>query len=202
MNASTRRFPKLILLLAIVALLSAGVPVYAAAPSTGASHAAALVLRLAAAGRQAGQVWLNLTPGEQQEVITDLTPTQVEVSVTNGPSGASPQACRWAQVEVYYTNIFHQKLVAYFQKINWCYNGSTVTSHTRIRWGETYALFWQFKGNIGSRESGGNGHTYYEAWTQGEFALCLPYVGCGQYKYPWIDMTVRGNGSWSYTYGG
>lgn len=67
--------------------------------------------------------------------------------------------------------------------------------------GEVYALSWEFKGHVGSSTSGGVGSTYWRSWTQGKFVLC-PGGVCVQTKYPWIDMTVRGDGTWSGTAGG
>jgi len=110
-------------------------------------------------------------------------------------------ACKWAQVERYGTNIFGMKLWSYFQKIDWCYNGSTITSKTRTRWGETHFPGWSWKGHIGNSTSGGVGSTYFRAWTQGHFCL-VEYFSCVQNAYPWIDMTVRGNGTWSWSAGG
>lgn len=205
----------------MVTLMSPAAPTLSAfaattTPTTSASqaHVTSIIQSLQAAGANADKIWSTLSPADQKAVQTALTPVGPSVTeTTKGTTGAPTSTgsagaaalstyCRWAQVQVYYKNVFGMKLVAYFQRINWCYNGSTVTSHSRTRWGEAYAPFWQFKGNIGSSEAGGTGHTYYRSWTQGSFALCLPYIGCGQYKYPWISMTVYRNGSWSHSYGG
>lgn len=96
---------------------------------------------------------------------------------------------------VYGKNALGQRLWGYFQKIVWSYDGLKITSVTRTRWGEVYALFWSFDGHIGNSEQGGVGQWSYRAWTQGAFKLCLGgNIGCIQYKYPWIDQTVYGNG--------
>lgn len=100
-------------------------------------------------------------------------------------------------------NIFGETLWSYFQRIDWCGNGSTITISPhgvqRTRWGEVYVPFWQWR-HIGSQTWGGVGQQTYRAWTQAEFKLCLvPEVGCVQYAYPWLDMTAwadgRGTGS-------
>lgn len=171
-----------------------------------------IVQRLKDAGKDADQVWATLSPETQEAVREALTVARVETSVTFVPEdstsasdGASAQAtsCLYGfQVERYGTNAFGQKLWSYFQKIDWCYNGSWITWKSRIRWGEVYFPFWEFKGHIGNYESGGVGYWSYRAWTQGHFALCVPYLGCSQHTYPWIDMTVYANGGWSWTAGG
>lgn len=97
-------------------------------------------------------------------------------------------------------NALGATLWSYFQKIDWCGNGSTITNvPQRLRWGETYFPFWSWK-HIGNQTWGGFGQASYRAWTQGEFKLCAtPDVGCVQYSYPWLDMTAwadgRGTGS-------
>lgn len=91
-------------------------------------------------------------------------------------------------------------LWSYFQRINWCGNGTVITSTPqRTRWGEVYAPFWSWR-HYGNQTWGGLNQASYRAWTQGEFKLCLtPDFGCVQYRYPWLDMTAwadgRGTGS-------
>lgn len=94
-------------------------------------------------------------------------------------------------------------LWSYFQEIDWCGNGSTITNTPqRLRWGETYAPFWSWK-HIGNQTWGGFGQASYRAWTQGEFKLCAtPDVGCVQYSYPWLDMTAWADGRGTGTVGG
>lgn len=96
-------------------------------------------------------------------------------------------------------NTYGQQLWRYIQQIDWCYNGSRITDLFRRRWGEVSMSFWEYHGHIGNFESGGVGSWSYRAWTQGKFSLCFPVVGCFQHRYPWIDQTVRANGtaSWS-----
>ena len=80
-------------------------------------------------------------------------------------------------------------------------NATQITSVTRIRWGETSFPGWAFKGHTSSTTSGGVGKTTYRARTHGHFCLA-EYFSCVQNKYPWIDMTVNRNGSYSYSAGG
>lgn len=94
------------------------------------------------------------------------------------------------------------KLWGYYQRIDWCYNGTKVTSVTRNRWVSVYAPFWSFTKHVGNVVQGGANQSYYRAFTQGEFKFCVGGdLGCAQYIYPWIDMTVRGNGTYSSTAG-
>lgn len=146
-------------------------------------------------------------PGSPSTATLVSVATSLQEGVAGQPASrasvdaAAAVSCKWAQVERYGKNLLGMKLWSYFQKIDWCYNGSTITSRTRTRWGETHFPGWSWKGHIGSSTSGGVGSTFYRAWTQGHFCL-VEYFSCVQNAYPWIDMTVRGNGTWSYTAGG
>jgi hypothetical protein len=121
--------------------------------------------------------------------------------VADSSSTAALAACWWAQVRRYGKNLLGMTLWSYYQRIEWCSNGSWITSHTRIRWGEVSMPGWSFKGHIGSTTGGGNGSTFYRARTQGHFCL-IQYFSCVQNAYPWIDMTVYRNGTYSYSTGG
>lgn len=134
---------------------------------------------------------------------TGLAPTEPAgdvqpAAIVPPPGGGS---CKWAQVERWAKNVLGQKLWSYFQKIEWCYNGTYITAKTRLRWAEVYFPGWEFKGHIGNYESGGVGYWSYRAWTQGKFSFCPLNLGCIQHVYPWIDMTVYANGNWTYSWG-
>jgi hypothetical protein len=152
------------------------------------------------------ELWATLTPEEQAAVLEYLKVknTVTSVSKNDDPSsGVLSGGCMVYQIERSGLNSLGDKLWSYFQKINWCYDGSKITSKTRLRWGEVYYPGWQFAGHIGNLEQGGVNQWSYRAWTQGEFKLCLGGdIGCVQYKYPWIDMTVYGDGSYTGTGGG
>lgn len=160
----------------------------------------ALIEQLATAGDNADELWAELSPEAQAAVLKYLKVERVVAKVTPGDiTLLKERGCKEFEVEVYGYNIFGNKLWCYFQKIEWCYDGSEITSKTRLRWGEVHFPFWQFAGHIGNSEQGGVGEWSYRAWTQGEFKLCLGGdIGCIQYYYPWIDMTVYGNGGYDY----
>ena len=148
-----------------------------------------------------------------QDALVATVDSEVDAGADSGPAPkqvasaeraellVAAAGCWWARVRRYATNIFGSTLWAYFQRIDWCSNGSSITSHSRTRWGETYWPGWSWKGNIGSTQGGGNGSTYYRSWTQGHFCL-ISYFSCVQDRYPWIDMTVNRSGGWSWSAGG
>ena len=123
------------------------------------------------------------------------------VKKSTSSAKAKVAACYWAQVRRWGSNLLGMTLWTYYQRIEWCSNATQITSVTRIRWGETSFPGWAFKGHTSSTTSGGVGKTTYRARTHGHFCLA-EYFSCVQNKYPWIDMTVNRNGSYSYSAGG
>ncbi|NUR86195.1 MAG: hypothetical protein HOY71_19110 [Nonomuraea sp.] len=95
-----------------------------------------------------------------------------------------------------------QWLWKYFQRMDYCHNGSRITSaHFYTRWAEVYMVGWSFKGNESVVTNGGRGATQWRKRTQGVFCL-VPYLSCIQESRPWVDMTVFGNGARSFSAGG
>ena len=88
----------------------------------------------------------------------------------------------------------------YSWTINWCYNGSTITSLSKYRtvWANYY---WRFVRDVDESQSGGVGRTSYSHYAQGEFYFFQTY-SCLSYSYPWVNQTVRGNGTYSGSAGG
>lgn len=222
MNALTRKFQKSVLTLgAVAALMTASIPAhgaFAATPTTvDTSKATAIVQRVEQAGSKEEMVkaYLALTPEEQKIFIEASTVTEIrETTETSGVrpadsskdvGGASPDAttsCGYASKTRSGHGVFGNRLFSYTERVDFCWNGSSITSASRSRSITTDTLFWQFKGHINSTVTGGAGHWSYRAYTQGEFALCAVYVACVQFTYPWVDITAYGNGTYSWSTGG
>jgi len=88
----------------------------------------------------------------------------------------------------------------YSWTINWCYNGSTITSLSKYRtvWANYY---WRFVRDLAESQSGGVGQASYSHYAQGEFCFFQTY-SCLSYSSPWVNQTVKGNGTYSGTAGG
>lgn len=176
------------------------------------NDAARLVEQLQASADPEAE-FLRLSTKDQHAVVAFLQVTTVEESreVSRTPVAAdggglvalAANACWTITKRNDAKNGFGMIMWSYFQKVNWCGNGSTITSTpARTRWGEVYIVFWGYNGHIDSSTSGGYGSTFYQTFTQGKFSLCPPLLGCTQYRYPWIDMTVRPNGTVTGSMGG
>ena len=95
-------------------------------------------------------------------------------------------------------NGFNQLVAKYSQKVDWCYNGTTITSVSHTHTGSVYNALWRYNGLIAHSHSGGAGQTSFRAYSQASFCNFLPVTGaCMQYVYPWVDQTVRGNGTYT-----
>ena len=158
-----------------------------------------IIKKLTDADDKYEEEFAKLTPEAQSAVLDYLTVSNVKHNEVVSSFGCHGGCCSRTH-EVWGENFLGVKLWSYFQTIDWCNDGSTVTSKTRLRWGEVHTLGWAFNGHIGNTESGGVGQSSYRAWTQGSFNLCLGgNIGCIQSQYPWIDQTVYGTGAYSGT---
>ncbi len=88
---------------------------------------------------------------------------------------------------------------SYYQQVDWCWNGYAVTFLRRYRWPADVCCLWQFDRHVSGNCSsefcvGKTGHWSETAWTQGQFHACTVYLVCN-YKYPYVSITVYGNGS-------
>jgi hypothetical protein len=92
---------------------------------------------------------------------------------------------------------FGAVLWEYSSKVEWCYNGSTVTSKFATRTGKPgpFPSLWEYLGDaVPPVEGGGVGQSYYRIWCNGYFRFAVAGYPI-QTAYPWIDITVRGNGT-------
>jgi len=192
-------------LLVLVTLCSIVSPALAWKPLTDAKKSmdryekAKLALNLLMSNRKnAEKIFENLPPDVQQDVI-ELLKVKTIVAKIEKPKRLSTLSTNSNSAVIVFEgkNVTGMTLFKYTQRIDWCYDGSKITSKFRTRYGTVYMPFWKFNDHIGNQEQGGEGHRSYRAWTQGEFSLCLGgNIGCIQHVYPWIDMTVYGNGDW------
>lgn len=88
------------------------------------------------------------------------------------------------------------RLFRYQQKVDWCYNGTTITSVSHVHTPTVYMFTWRYNGILagGHVHSGGVGQASYRAYSQASFCQIVGTV-CTWYVYPWVDQTVRGTGT-------
>jgi hypothetical protein len=176
----------------------------AATMTTSVTVAAQLVAQLAA-GPDAMARFRSLSPADRQAVVLYLSVASVTttplVSQSTHPAIAFPATAPGAGCWVWKWerdayNVFGLKLWAYFQEVDWCDDGRTITGSPQVlNYGSTYFPFWTWI-HAGDHVWGGAGQSTFRSWTQADFSLCLtPNIGCIQHTYPWLDMTAHANGT-------
>jgi hypothetical protein len=141
-------------------------------------------------------VALTVAPAAEAQKAASIRTASTTRAVTIGDTAS----CRENTAKTSGFSLAGRKLWTYFQWVRFCYTGSPwieggrigkVTTIARNRWGETYALGWDYDpmgATIWRSDDG------YEArvWSQGKFRLCGPF--CVQTKTPWIRHYLFGNG--------
>lgn len=186
--------------LALLLSLLSTVVVWADEPSPDWSDPATvrnLVEQLATAGDNGAELWEQLPPEAQAAVLEYATVEQVATSVTTGQLDGG---CKWVQVERRAFSGMGIHVYSYFQRIDFCYDGEWITSYSRSRWGEVYTPNWHFRGHVAQSQQGGVGYNLYRSWTKGHFQLVIGDWVVDN-DYPWIEMTVYGDGSWDHSSG-
>ena len=90
-------------------------------------------------------------------------------------------------------NAFGALLARYTQRVDWCYNGTIITSVSHVHTPTVYPPGWMYNGLIGHSHWGGVNQASFRAYSQASF--CLVGGVCLQYWYPWVDQTVYGTGN-------
>ena len=115
-------------------------------------------------------------------------------------NAAAASGCKGYTLGVNGYSIVGIKVWSYSWTIDWCYNGSTITSLSKYR--TVWANYgWSFKGDIADNHSGGVGSTSYWHYAQGDFCFIETYT-CVTHSYPWVNQTVYGNGNQTGSAGG
>ena len=153
-------------------------------------------------------IWAQLTEHEKSSVIVYNTVVKVTADVfdnlsTNDEMTITVSGCDVRGLKEKGYNAFGAVLWEYYSRVEWCYNGSTVTSKFATRTGTPgpFPSLWEYLGDaVPPVEGGGVGQSYYRIWCNGYFRLAIAGYPI-QTAYPWIDITVRGNGTSSATSG-
>ena len=139
--------------------------------------------------------------GFENEVSVEEETCAAAQGVADSSSGCAGVSCKSVRIARVYRGAFGRILWKYHQRQSWCYDGTKVTAlYDWHRWPEVVDLRWTFKGHVARTTSGGVGKSHYGTWTQGHFALCGRL--CTSHEYPWVDLDVYGDGSWSGRTGG
>ena len=113
-------------------------------------------------------------------------------------------SCRTRWVTARRRNYFWVTMYKYNEQVRWCWKSNKITYFWRDRWPSDTHWGWAFDAHIGSNciydhcPNRGVGTYSTDAWTQGQFHVCLKFC---IYKYAKVDIWVHGDGgsgaSWS-----
>jgi hypothetical protein len=118
-------------------------------------------------------------------------------------NSAGPCRTRWAYARR--RNLFYLTVFKYNEQVRWCWRNNKITYFWRDRWPSDTHWGWAFDGHIGSNciyehcPNRGVGTYSTDAWTQGQFHVCLKFC---MYKYPKVDIWVHGDGGSGASWGG
>lgn len=112
---------------------------------------------------------------------------------TQSVGGSKEVTAKWIGV-----NGSGEELYRYTLEVEWDYDGNEVSNTNYRRYPDTDSILWEFLGHVGKDTTGGDGSSSYEVYTQGEFGLCASgRFGCVQNTYPWVEVQVEADGSYS-----
>jgi len=90
-------------------------------------------------------------------------------------------------------NQFGALLARYQQRVDWCYDGTKITSVSHVHTPSVYAPGWRYNTLKFDNHWGGVNQTSFRAYSQASFCLWLGV--CTDNWYPWVDQTVYGTGN-------
>jgi hypothetical protein len=188
------------LVLVIISLVTLfGNSVQAAVPPNSSDSSAAVQnlyqLMVQAKGQDLDAFLAQLSPENQKLAIKILTPASVEVQKNSPIAPMDTGTVLTTYVTLY--DGFHLPIAKYLQQITWYYDGTYITQPPQtVMGGAVYMIGWVYNGVISQNQWGGQGYTYYRAYSQASFNLTVGGIVL-QTWYPWIDQTVYGNGTYS-----
>lgn len=145
-------------------------------------------------------------------VIDQDDPTVITQPPTDDPAGTDPTVptvgdtlsgsnvrCQKVTGTVTAKNYYNQELWKFQQWVSWCFNGTKITSKDSGYNVSCCYTGWSFDG---INSNNGDTSMYpqrFQKTRQGKFSHCgySPWGSPCTYKYPWVQTTVYGTGSYS-----
>lgn len=125
------------------------------------------------------------------EALAALDVKMAEAGLVASPAAAAAAQCWITNDEVQSWGVVQK--FGWKRQVDWCANGSVVTSfHRDIESPGYISPWWYYKGADPS-QSNGTGGWELKTYRKARFENCPPVVGCGANFYPWMDITLRGN---------
>lgn len=141
----------------------------------------------------------RLTIGERQQFIApDGQVFQLEeftiISISPKPRVAA-SGCKSITHGIDMYNALGKKVWRYAWKIDWCYNGSKITSLNPREIVNIYYPGYSFKGSTRTVRGGVNQWNYYHL-TRGDICYIDYGANCAWHTYPTVEQDVNGAGGY------
>ena len=183
----------------LTTLAGTATPALAAEPDPAAIQEA--LARVAATGvmTDADRAIIQSDPELAQTVID---PGQTEVTDVSGGTPGAPAlpgktSCTHADRYVVYRSTLGFKTAEWHMRVNWCYNGKTVSSVSRDAYIANYdKMTIKYHGEIKNSLQYRPGNVNARVYMQGHLEQCVVKYGCYANYYPFQDFTVGNNGSY------
>lgn len=158
--------------------------------------------RVAATGvmTDADRATIQTDPELAQTVIdpgkTEVTDVSEETPGTAPVQGKT--SCTHADRYIVYRSTLGFKTAEWHMRVDWCYNGKTVSSVTRDAYIAKYdKATIRYKGEIKNSLQYRPGNVNARTYMQGHLEQCVVKYGCYANYYPFQDFTVGNNGSYA-----
>ena len=177
-----------------IALRPIGVGILAFIAVLTCGTAALLILNLAS----------TVEEGEETSGLAHSTGDFRGTPVPKAHGMGEDDSCWYAEQVVTSRSVVNIPQWSFHQRVDWCGDGTRIVGDPEqaVSW-DTHLPLWTFEGYLDVSESQ-SGTDRYFAYSQAKFRFCtIPLAVCVTHDYPWIDMTVFGNGTFSVeVYGG
>jgi hypothetical protein len=128
---------------------------------------------------------------------SDATPGKLVATSGSHSSATGRAICStvWAQYQR--NGLTGGRLWDYRETINYCRAGGLIQSHNITRTGHG-SLTWDWEGTNSTDHWGGNGKTRVGGSGQGHFQSNIRAPFVTENNYPWVSITVYGDGHWTH----
>ncbi|MDN5667260.1 MAG: hypothetical protein L0G87_02540 [Renibacterium salmoninarum] len=133
------------------------------------------------------------------KALAELDAKMVEAGLVTSPAAAAAAQCWITNDEVQSWGVVQK--FGWKRTVDWCANGSVVTSFHRDIEAPGYISPWWYYRGADPSQSNGTGGWELKTYRKARFENCPPVVGCGANFYPWMDITLRGNNTASISKG-
>ena len=153
--------------------------------------------RLTALGLLAGALVLPSQAAAAEERTIEIR--------TQG-TAAQAAGCRTVDVARIGRSALGFVVYKFHQVKRWCWSYPRITSVKTSTYVSDVDPNWDYKGIVSASGSFfrwccGDARSGHRTLRQGRFDNCIPWIGCIRREYPWVRISVRGNGTYSYTTG-